>query len=64
MLPTIVKTRPEATLFCKKDELLVFELSLGVALGGDCTITVEVCTDTDKSEGVIFASDEMDSVWC
>lgn len=49
--PTIVKTRPEATLFCKKDELPVFELILGgVAFGDDCTVTVEVCTVTGGSE--------------
>jgi len=58
-MPTIVKTRPEATLFCKKDVLPVFELTFGVALGDDCTITVEVCTGTDVSEGVIIALDEV-----
>jgi len=53
MMPTKVKTRPKATLFCKGDELLVFELTLGVALGGNCTIPVEVYTGTDEPEGVL-----------
>jgi len=56
-MPTTVKTRPEATLFCKKDELLGFGLSPGpgIALGVDGTVTVAVCTGTD----VLVVSDEV-----
>ena len=59
MVPTTVKTRPEATLFCKKDVL-------GVVLSDDrdgCTImTVEVtvCICTDEMEGVVVASALLD----
>ena len=56
MVPTTVKTRLEATLFCKKDVLGVV-LSDGRTI---VTVEVTVCICTDEMEGVVVASALLD----